>query len=151
MHEDFRILVCDDSHDDVFLLKEAFASAGVRAKIESVSSGDQAIEYFQDTGGRHLPMLTLLDIKMPRVDGFDVLAWVRSRPAPLNGLPIVMLSSSSLAGDIDRAHQLGCNGYVVKPNGLEPLKRLVHAIEAYWLQQHKYPSVCGQKWTFTGR
>jgi CheY-like chemotaxis protein len=147
MYRHIGILVCDDSEHDLYFLKRAFADIGVNARLEFVSSGFGAMDYLLGKGGhatRTVPMLTILDIKMPGMNGLELLHWIRSQPAPLNTLPVLMLSSSILSHDIDRAHELGCNGYAVKPNGMDGMREFVRSVEAYWLRQHKYPSCCGR-------
>lgn len=144
------ILVCDDSADDVLLLKQAFWIVGADVELDVVSSGNEAVMYLMGEGeyaARRLPHLVFADIKMPGMSGLEVLEWLRSQAPPLRLIPVVMLSSSDRPEDIDRAHQLGCNGYMVKPCGLDALATVVHAIDAYWLRQHKSPSCCGK----TGR
>lgn len=141
------ILICDDSDDDVLLLKHAFRTLGVDVRLDVVSSGNEALMYLMGEGGyaeRELPRLVFLDIKMPGMDGLEVLEWLRGQAPPLKLIPVIMLSSSDRLEDIDRAHDLGCNGYVVKSVGQEAL---VGAVEAYWLAHNRYPSGCGR----TGR
>ncbi len=87
-----------------------------------------------------MPSLLLLDLKMPQVDGFRVLQWLRENPL-LKRLPVVVLSSSGEQRDVDRAHELGANGYSVKPSAAEGYIELAAAIEQYWLRQHRYPTL----------
>lgn len=146
MYRNFTILVAEDSRDDAFLLKRAFLKAGVNAPLELVENGDSAVNYlaghkpFDDRQKFPFPKLLILDVKMPGCNGFEVLKWVREHRG-FHLLPILMLSSSDDQQDIDKAHELGANGYTVKPCGIELLTQMVLCIEGYWLKQHRYPSV----------
>ena len=126
MYSELGVLVCDDNPDDCFFLTRAFMRAGIDAQFSTVHGGEEAIEYLLGqcvhVGGR-LPMLMLLDLKMPKVDGFGVLEWMRKHPS-VRVVPVVVLSSSELPQDIDRAYELGCNAYIVKPHGSEEMDEL---------------------------
>lgn len=114
------ILLVDDNPDDIFLTKRAFDRAGVTHQVPSVTGGAEAIAYlsgdspFQDRIQYPLPDLMLLDIKMPAVDGFEVLRWVR-RQSHLSRLNVVMLTSSDDLRDVNLAYMLGANSFLVKP------------------------------------
>src|SRR6266852_4538612 len=105
----------------VFLLKRAFATARIPAIFQFVTDGQEAIDYlsgtnqYADRNEYPLPDLMLLDIKMPRLDGFAVLDWLRKQPC-LKRLPVTMFSSSDMEKDIDRAYELGANSFLVKPH-----------------------------------
>jgi CheY-like chemotaxis protein len=146
MYRNLGILVCDDSPDDCYFLKRAFLHAGINARFETVNSAQGAMEYLLGKGGfsdRQVPALMLLDVKMPGMDGFDVLKWVRNNP-DLRSLPVVMLSSSDIQKDVDKAFELGCNAYTIKPIGPDNMEKFVRSIETFWLQHGKYPSCCGE-------
>jgi CheY-like chemotaxis protein len=128
------ILVADDDADDLFLLERAFSKARVKATLKFARDGEQAIRYLQsvDQQKNPTPDLLLLDLKMPRVDGFSVLEWVRSQPG-LKRLLVTVLTSSDCRLDINRAYDLGANSYLVKPFGNEHLVQLVEHLQKYWL------------------
>src|SRR5262245_8374290 len=120
MNEPVRILVAEDEADDAFLLERAFARAGIKATIQLARDGQEAVDYLRgskpstDRQAQPLPVLVLLDLKMPRLDGFDVLEWLRQQPG-LRRLSVVVFSSSNEPRDINRAYDLGANSYAVKP------------------------------------
>ncbi len=132
------ILLTEDDAADVLLLRRAFEKAGVTNPIQVVSDGDQAVAYlagqddYADRERHPLPALILLDIKLPRRSGLDVLTWMRQQPS-LMGIPVIMLTSSQEPADISRAYDAGANAYHVKPVGFEELLGFVQALKAYWL------------------
>ena len=132
------ILLTEDDAADVLLLRRAFEKAGVTNPLQVVSDGDQAVAYlagqddYADRERHPLPALILLDIKLPRRSGLDVLTWVRQQPS-LMGIPVIMLTSSQEPADISRAYDAGANAYHVKPVGFEELLGFVQALKAYWL------------------
>ena len=132
------ILVVDDSKDDVFLLRRAFKKAGLRSSLIHVWDGEEAVDYlsgenhFTDRSRYPLPGLMLLDIKMPRQDGFDVLRWLLTRK-DLEKIPVVMFSSSFEQEDIEQAKVLGATDYFTKPAGPEGFDEVVQTIASKWL------------------
>jgi CheY-like chemotaxis protein len=129
MQSELNILVAEDDPNDAFFLKRAFEMADVTASIHFVSDGEEAINYLQqetpktDEGVASVLNLIVLDIKMPRLGGLEVLQWVR-RQAPFSRLPIVILSSSNLAEDVHLAYALGADLYEVKPNSPDEMVAL---------------------------
>lgn len=120
MGRSLTILVAEDDRNDVLLLKLAFSQAGVNALPHFVSDGKEAIDYlrgeppFNDRVRHPWPDLLVLDLKMPRTAGFEVLEWLRQQPN-LNPLSVLVLSGSQWQADIDRAYALGANFYRTKP------------------------------------
>jgi len=139
-----RVLVAEDDPSDVFFLKRAFQMAGVPASLQFVRDGQEAIDYldgenrFADRNTYPLPDLMLLDLKMPRLDGFDVLNWLRQQPG-LKRLLVTVLTSSDQPQDINRAYDLGANSYLLKPHNAEHLSELVKQVERYWLEVNRCP------------
>lgn len=127
------ILHVEDDPNDTLLLEHACRKAGVIFDLQAVSDGDQAMAYlrginaFSDRAKHPMPQLILLDLKMPRVSGFDVLAWLRSEDK-LKELPVVVLTSSNHDADVKRAYELGARSYLVKPVGFEALVELVKTL-----------------------
>jgi len=111
-----------------------------------VSNGDEAVGYlsgespYADRGRFPFPVLVLLDLKLPRRSGLEVLAWIRGQPG-LKRLPAVVLTSSKESVDINRAYDLGANSYLVKPVGFDSLLDLVKSLEVYWMMLNQNPDV----------
>ena len=94
------------------------------------------------TGTRHpLPILILLDLKLPRRSGFEVLSWIREQDNGLQRLPIVVLTSSSHSQDVNRAYDLGANSYLVKPGGPDALFDMIQKLDTYWLTINHNPEL----------
>lgn len=135
------ILLVEDDPNDVDLLRRAFTKAGVVVCLQVVDDGQKAVDYlagrgpFADRERHPLPELILLDVKLPRRSGIEVLAWARKQPR-LVTTPVIMLSSSRQAVNISRAYELGANSYLVKPVGFQKLQEVAKAISIYWLEMN---------------
>jgi CheY-like chemotaxis protein len=140
MLNDVPILLAEDDENDIFLMGRAFDRAGIHNPLFVVHNGQEAIDYLAGKGAfanreKHpLPGLLMLDLKMPWMDGFDVLAWLRKRPE-FNTLPVVVLTSSKLQADIDKSREMGVYDYRVKPHEFEDLVRLVDDVRLCWLDE----------------
>jgi CheY-like chemotaxis protein len=138
------ILAAEDEESDAFFLGMALKKAGIRNRLVIARDGQEAVEYlkgdgiYSDRDKYPLPKLLLLDLKMPRMGGFGVLAWRAAHPA-FKDLPAVVLSSSAQVADVEKARQLGASDYCVKPNNLKDLTRLVQELAARWLQSAREP------------
>ena len=138
------ILHIEDDSDDVVLFEHACRKAGVKSDIQVVTDGQEALAYLQEAAGFEnrddypIPTLIVLDIKLPRMSGFDVLAWMR-KEKQLRRLPVIVLTSSDHSADIKRAYDLGANSYLVKPVDLDDLVTLARGIEEYWLSLNQGP------------
>jgi len=132
------ILLIEDDANDVFLMQRALKKAEVPNPLQVVGDGDEAVEYlggsgkFGDRAQFPLPVLVLLDLKLPRKNGIEVLEWLRRQPS-LKRLPVVVLTSSKEPTDVNLAYDHGANSYLVKPLGSEALLNLVRSLQGYWL------------------
>jgi len=139
------ILLVEDEVNDVFFMRLAFQEVGILNPLQVAPDGREAINYligsegYADREKFPLPCLVLLDLKLPWVMGFDVLKWVREQPA-LKTLIVIILSSSQLKPDIERAYQLGANAYLVKPSTPPELRELVTGINQFWLKLNHGPA-----------
>ena len=137
------ILYAEDDPNDVFFIKHAFAKVGVANPLQTVKDGQAAIQYlagegaFADRRRYPLPCLVLLDIKMPRATGFDVLHWMQDQ-RHLRNIPVIIFSASAFPFDIERAYELGANAYVVKPVTVAERLAFAEAIHRFWLHL-RYP------------
>jgi len=132
-----RILIVDDEDNDVFLLRTAMEWAGLTNPVEVACNGRQAIDHLGDAleKTQSLPFLirlVLLDLKMPGLNGFDVLRWRLGQPALLN-VPFVVLTSSDLDCDREQSLELGAAEYRVKPREIHELVLLLKQLKDCWL------------------
>jgi CheY-like chemotaxis protein len=139
------VLYVEDDADDFALLKLAGQKCGTPFSLQHAEDGEQAISYlngasaFADREEYPFPDLVLLDLKMPRLDGFEVLEWIRGNPETMS-LPVVVLAGSSFRADIRRALELGANSYAAKPGKFEELQVLIDQIADVWLAREKVHS-----------
>src|SRR5688572_2460986 len=117
------ILLAEDSDDDTFFAHRCFAAADQPFELRRCNNGDHLVHALQSCGA-DLPSAVILDLKMPLMDGFETLEWIRRQPA-YNTLPVIILSSSPLAEDQERARVLGATEYLVKPNTLGELEKVI--------------------------
>lgn len=148
--ENLRMLVAEDEPNDAFFLKRAFLKAGINVPMDFVGDGQEAVDYlsgegrFEDRRSHPLPSLLLLDIKMPRLSGFDVLKWLRQQPG-LRRLAVLVFSSSDDQRDINLAYDLGANSYATKPAAAADLVEFALCVQKYWFKRHRYPDCQPEK------
>jgi CheY-like chemotaxis protein len=145
----FPILLAEDDENDVFLLRRAFQDAEIRNPLYVARDGQEVIDWlagtneFSDRSKHPVPCLLILDLKMPRKSGMDVLEWRRRHPA-LKCLPVLVFSSSAHPYDIEKAYGLGANAFVVKPADNEERARFVRNVKGFWLQFNEPPVICSE-------
>ncbi len=143
-----RILLAEDSAQDVELTLNALAEYNISNSVTVARDGAEALEYLYQRGkfaGRDdgNPVLLLLDLKMPKVDGLEVLRTVKSDPR-LRTIPVVVLSSSREEQDVVRSYELGVNAYVVKPVEFDKFLQAVRDLGLFWtLVNEPPPAACG--------
>ncbi|HYE61080.1 MAG TPA: response regulator [Phycisphaerales bacterium] len=141
------ILVAEDEEDDVLLIQRAFKKARVANPLHVVRDGQQAVEYlagagpYADRQANPMPVMLLLDLKMPRKNGHEVLEWIRAQPTPLRRLPVVVLTSSREAPDVNRAFELGASSYLLKPVSIDGLVQVIQTLNMYWFIMGAVPEV----------
>ena len=136
------ILLVEDNEDDAFLIERAFQRANILNELRLVKNGQEAIAYLSGTGlytnrtDNPLPRLILLDLKMPGIDGFEVLQWIR-RQSGLAPMRVVVLTSSTDVRDVNLAIQLGADGFMIKPADFLRLVEFSEALAGYWVWQQE--------------
>jgi CheY-like chemotaxis protein len=137
-------LVVEDNPDDALLVGRAFRQAKVLNPLHVVSSGEEALDYLRGQGkfkNREefpLPGVVLLDLKMPGLDGFELLSWIRQSPE-LRKMRVVVLSSSDDMRDVNRAYQLGANSFLIKPADFERFVEISQALNGCWMWMAQAP------------
>ncbi len=139
MNELSIILLVEDNSDDAELIQYAFQKADVRNPLVIVTDGDAAVDYIGRTGayanreGHPFPELILLDLKLPRRSGFEVLSFVRQHE-PTRHTPVVVITSSDQEQDIRLSYERGANSFLVKPIGRNGLIDMARMLKAYWIK-----------------
>jgi CheY-like chemotaxis protein len=138
MEKNALILLVEDNRMDIELTLDAFKEARLKNTIQVAQNGEEALDYlfgrgkYSDRETYPMPNLVLLDLKLPRVDGFEVLRQVKSAPI-LKRMPVVILTSSKEEGDRALSYDIGANSYLVKPVSFDGFLGVVRQIEGYWI------------------
>jgi CheY-like chemotaxis protein len=144
----FTILLVEDDPDDVMNIERAFRKAKLANPLRIVNDGDAAVAYlsgqppYDDREQNPTPTLVLLDLKLPRRSGLEVLEWIRGNQR-LKRLPVVVLTSSRERADVNSAYDLHVNSYLVKPVAFDALLELVKSLNLYWIVCNEKPDVPG--------
>ena len=137
----FDVLLLEDEPADVHLARIAFQEAGVKATITDVSDGTEGLSYLRrqgDYGDAPRPDLILLDLNMPRMNGKEFLSQIKA-DHDLKQIPIVVLTTSSSATDINSCYSLGASGYITKPVEVDDFIAAVSSLERYWFNLVRLP------------
>lgn len=138
MNNGQTILLIDDEDNDAILIQRALMKAGIRGAFHRAKDGEDGIRYlkgetpYNNRANYALPTLVILDLKMPRKNGFEVLKWARGNKNTRR-IPILVFTSSSERSDINKAYDYGANAYLVKPNSFECLTDLFKCVRDFWL------------------
>jgi CheY-like chemotaxis protein len=137
------LLLVDDSENDLLLMRVAFEKAEFTRPILEVHNGEEAIDYlngirpYDDRAKFPLPAVMLLDLNMPKKNGFDVLAWIRANPT-CKRLTVIILTASMRMEDVERAFELGANSFLVKPTTVHGLVAMMRCLRD-WLSYNHFP------------
>jgi CheY-like chemotaxis protein len=140
-----HILLVEDNEDDAFLLSRALRAAEIENPVHVVADGEEAVNYlkgkgrFGDRTQYPIPGLILLDLKLPRISGLEVLQWIQNETS-LPQLVVVVLSSSGETRDINMAYRFGARSYLVKPPTAASFVEMAKGLKTYWLHLNKAPS-----------
>ncbi len=141
-----EILLVEDNPNDVELALHALKKNNIANRIEVVRDGAEALDFIFCTGAYasrsidHAPKVILLDLKLPKVDGLEVLRQIKSDPRT-RAIPVVVLTSSREERDIVESYNLGVNSYIVKPVDFEQFTEAVHTLGLYWLLLNQPPAI----------
>lgn len=143
MSKQFHILLADDNPLDVELTRTALSKIGYKHELTVARDGKEVIDFLTRSDqfanrGRNDPHLILLDIKMPRMDGLEVLRYVKSDPG-LRRIPIVMFTSSTELNDINESYELGASGYVVKGVDFDDFLLRMKNLVSFWISTNQFP------------
>jgi len=138
-------MMADDDPDDREFVREAFEKSGFKGEFRCVEDGGALVEYLEKAQALgpmsrfRIPDLILLDLNMPRVDGYEALRQIKSSER-LRHIPVVVLSTSDSESDIQQTYDGGVNSFITKPAGFEELVEMAGSLKAYWLELVKLPT-----------
>lgn len=144
--KDSGILLVEDDSNDILFIQRAFRRSKLENSMQIVRDGDQAVAYlsgeeqYADRNLYPLPGMILLDLKLPRRSGLEVLEWLREQPV-IKRIPVVILTSSKENVDVNRAYDIGVNSYLLKPVNYNALNDMIETLNAFWLKLNCYPSI----------
>lgn len=137
MNESYAILIVEDDPNDVLFLKRALKKNEIYNPVYTVADGEEAIAYlsslgkYLDRSAYPFPGVIILDLKMPRKNGLEVLEWIKDHPQ-YRVIPTIVLTSSKLNEDVIKAYGLGANSYMVKPSNFDDLQNMMKKAHEYW-------------------
>lgn len=142
-----QILLAEDDDNDVLLMQCALKKADLRISMAVARNGEEVVDFFTSRSAHindsvAIPRLLLLDLKMPKMGGFDTLLWIRKH-APLNRMIVVVMTSSAEYKDIRQAYDMHANSFVVKPAGIEQMVALLKSLHTYWFVWNESPDHFG--------
>ncbi|HYG22618.1 MAG TPA: response regulator [Verrucomicrobiae bacterium] len=149
MNEEFPILIAEQNENDVLLMQRAFRVAGFKNPFHISHSGTDVVDYlkgnppYADREKHKFPRLLMMALKMPEMDGFELLAWLQKHKE-CNVIPRIVFSASDREEDVLTAYQLGANSYILKPIGFDAMVKTLQLVFAYWdmCRKPKLPPKC---------
>ncbi|MFO7990986.1 MAG: response regulator [Thermoplasmata archaeon] len=129
------VLLVEDDANDIELIKRAFAKLEMNIRLDVVKNGVDGAKYLDDVHTneeKYTPDLIILDLKLPKKNGHELLDWIKDREH-VRKIPVVVFTSSNENRDIEKAYKLGANSYILKPVSFEKLTELIKTLTTYWL------------------
>ena len=147
------ILQVEDEANDVFLLQRAFRQVRITNPVQVATDGQMAIDYLSGDGAygnrreHPLPGLVLLDLKLPRKSGREVLQWIRAQPG-LRRIIVIVFTSGQYIGDVGLAYELGANSFIVKPADFTEYLSIARLLKDWWLNYNLFAPALEPGWPF---
>ena len=147
------ILQVEDEANDVFLLQRAFVEAGIVNPVHVASDGQMAVDYLSGRGEfanrvkYPMPGMILLDLKLPRRSGREVLEWIRSQPA-LKKIVVIVFTSAQYVGEVGLAYELGASSFIIKPTEFRKYVEIARLLKGWWLQYNQFAPSAELGWAF---
>ena len=144
-NQELEIILVEDNANDIELILRAFKRNDFKNKVTVLRDGAEAIEYilgkgkFAENNTQDIAKVVFLDLRLPKVDGLDVLKAIKT-DEKMKVIPVVVLTSSNAEKDIAESYRLGANSYLVKPLDFEKFTRLASVAQSYWLMVNHHPS-----------
>jgi CheY-like chemotaxis protein len=148
------MIIAEDDEDDYFLTKSAFEKAGLRNELVWVKNGEELIDFLKRGGppagasANGVARLVILDLNMPRMDGREALARIKSDPE-LRRIPIIVMTTSNAEEDVLRSYDLGACSFIHKPVTFADFVTAANLLRCYWLEMVELPDAGGVPWTRT--
>lgn len=146
IRKQISILLVEDDSNDILIIKSAIHKIKFNVLLKIIENGEDAIAYLSGDGQYNdrtqfpIPNLILIDLKLPRKSGHEILEWLGNQKE-LKRIPKIVLSSSLRSIDINRAYDLGVNSYLAKPSSFDSWLNIIKNIQSYWVQLNEYPDV----------
>lgn len=143
-HVRSTVLLAEDDEDDYMLTKEAFVETGMAHVLYRVKDGEELMDYllhqgaYSDPNYAPVPALILLDLNMPKKNGYEALKEIKSNPG-LRQIPIVVLTTSKQKEDVQAAYDLGANSFITKPGDFSHFVNMIKSVTQYWFEESKLP------------
>jgi CheY-like chemotaxis protein len=132
-----KVLLVEDLEDDIVLFQVISEKCGIPHTLEIKEDGQAAMDHLQSLPPGDLPAIVLLDMKMPKASGLEVLGWIRKQER-FSAMPVIMFTSSSDPDDITKALTLGANSFITKTGSMDQLRTIVQVTFQYWFEIHRH-------------
>ncbi|MEZ4830117.1 MAG: response regulator [Bacteroidia bacterium] len=142
MNQAKPVLLVEDTLADEKLALLTFRKLGIPYQVDVVRDGEEAVEYLfgqeRKSGNKPYPLLIIMDLRLPKIDGLEILSLIRKTPET-QMIPVIVFTTSSDANDIRSSYMYGANSFISKPMDLEEFDNLMEMTMTYWLEYNQYP------------